>query len=307
MGRRRPPRVTAVALVDKPSGVTSHDVVQQLRRAFGQSQVGHTGTLDPAATGLMVVTLGRATRIARFLEATDKTYVGRIRLGRSTTTWDGEGDTVAEAKVPELRSEDVQAVLSSLIGPFEQTVPAFSAIKVGGERLHERARRGEVFEGPKRSVVVHELSLLEHDGVDVRVRARVSKGTYIRSLAMEIGLRLGVPAHLAALRRECVGIHDVAAAHPPKRFAEEAPPLISPARALAHLPARRVDARELGAVAQGRPLERGEEPAETPIRLLFGDEEDPKLAGVVRVSPARDDRLAYEVVLVRPDEIAASA
>lgn len=303
MGRRRPPRVTGVVLVDKPAGVTSHDVVQQLRKAFGQSQVGHTGTLDPAATGLMVVTLGRATRIARFLEATSKLYRGTVRLGVSTTTWDGEGETVEQTEVGALDERPVQEVLQGLVGRFEQTVPAYSAIKVDGQRLHQRARRGEVVEGPRRPVHVMSIELLEFRSPDIEIRTEVSKGTYIRSLAVEVGRRLGEPAHLAALRREGVGLHRIEDAEAPARFSDDDPPILSPAEALSHLPARWLQDDEVLTVAQGQPLESRDAEAGTPVRLLYGPPHAPLLAGLATVSSDRPERLAYEVVLVRPEEI----
>ena len=305
MGRAKPPRVTGVALIDKPTGCTSHDVVQQLRSRFRQRQVGHTGTLDPAASGLMVVTLGRATRIARFLEMTDKAYIGQVRIGIRTTTWDAEGEVV-ETKLPEALDQlVVKNVLSELVGPFEQTVPAFSAIKVDGERLHARARRGEVVEGPKRSVHIHELELLTIDGFDLHIRAVVSKGTYIRSLAMEIGRQLGYPAHLAQLRRTRVGPHDVKEAYNPESFGDEGAPIMTASEALKHLPAIRLDREQSLDVAYGRrprkivmtaPLVRFLDPSGALIALAHPiGGKDPAEGGV--------RQFEFDVVLVRPEDL----
>ncbi len=294
----RQPSVSGVALVDKPAGPTSHDVVQQLRRGLRQREVGHTGTLDPAATGLMVVTLGRATRIARFLEATDKRYEAVVELGRSTTTWDGAGETLEVVELPPLDRSLVERALAGLVGRFEQEVPAYSAVKVNGERLYAKARRGEATTGPRRWVDVHGLTLLGYDPPRISLCAQVSKGTYIRSLAVELGRRLGVPAHLAQLRRTAVGPHRVEDAHPPERFALEAPPVMAPAEALCHLPALTLDGSALWHVAHGRRI-RGPSLAEGWLSLL-----DPSGALVAVARAAGEAELAYEVVLVRPEDLA---
>lgn len=299
MGRRRPPKVSGVALVDKPAGCTSHDVVQMVRRGIGQSQVGHTGTLDPAATGLMVTTLGRATRIGRFLEATDKEYLGLIRLGRSTTTWDGEGETVESKPVKSVPKKAVEDVLERLRGEIEQVVPVFSAVKVDGERLHAKARRGEAVEGPRRRVIVYELELISVVGPDLRIRAVVSKGTYIRSLAVVVGRALSYPAHLARLRRTRVGPHKVEDAYSPDRFGEADPPVIDAAQALLHLPARAITAKERQDVAFGRPLRVPSSSPEGAFRII---EPSGGLAAVAHASSSRPGWLEYDVVLIRPED-----
>lgn len=303
MSRPRAPKVTGVALVDKPAGCTSHDVVQRLRRALGQSQVGHTGTLDPAATGLMVVTLGRATRIGRFIESTDKVYVGTIRLGRATTTWDAEGDLVAERPVstPMTRGR-IEPVLSSLVGRIDLPVPAFSAVKVSGERLHARARRGEAFDLVVRPAEVRAIELIDLRGVDLVVRAEVAKGTYIRSLAVEVGARLGFPAHLAALRRVRVGPHRIEDAVPPERFDSAAPPIIDASLALAHFPAVTLDPIRALDVAHGRRIALDLGDAEA-VRLLSPGG---TLLGIGHPSAGHPGLVEYDVVLVRPEEVAGS-
>lgn len=304
MGRKRPPKVTGVALIDKPSGQTSHDVVQTIRRAVGQSQVGHTGTLDPAATGLMVLTLGRGTRIGRFLEASDKAYVGTVRLGTSTTTGDAEGTVLASSELPEggFDPARVREVLRDLVGPFEQQVPAYSAIKVDGERLHVRARRGEVVVGPTRPVVVHSLELDSLAGGDLVVRTRVSKGTYIRSLAVELGVRLGLPAHLASLRRISVGPHLVDRAVPPERFEAPDPPLLTLGEALRHIPAMSLTPRQVWDVAHGRAISTDAEvdALEPHVRLL---DPDGRLTAVAHRSSKNEGQLEFDVVLVRPEDV----
>lgn len=301
--RRRPPKVSGVALVDKPAGCTSHDVVQTLRRGLGQSQVGHTGTLDPAATGLMVVTLGRATKVARFLEAEDKAYLGTVRLGTRTTTWDAEGDVVESAEVEPPTREAVEAVLAQLVGPIEHEVPAFSAIKVDGERLHAKARRGEVVAGPRRAVTVHALELRGLRGLDLDIYADVSKGTYIRSLAVEIGRRLGAPAHLCTLRRTRVGPHSVDAAVSPERFREPDAPVITARQALSSLPEVALTEAEALNVSHGRLLARRFE-ADGP-HLLVGPQGN--LVAIGRKAESGAPNIQYDVVLVRPEELLGGA
>lgn len=256
MGSRRsraPAAFHGFVFVDKPAGWTSHDVVQKLRRVYGQREVGHTGTLDPMATGLLIVALGRATRLARFVEARDKTYDGVVRLGVGTDTYDAEGEVVAEGAV----ATDVASVdraLRDLCGTIDQAVPPHSAVKVGGQRLYARARRGERVETPVRTVTIHELQRLGLDGPNLRVRARVSKGTYIRSLAVQIGERLGGPAHLTALRRTAVGTSGVEDARAPEALSGTPEEVVPAARALAGLPTVALSPDAVREVGFGRPL-----------------------------------------------------
>ncbi len=241
-----------VLLVDKPKGPTSHDVVAHVRRAFRQRDVGHTGTLDPMATGLMLVTLGKATRIGRFLESADKSYRATITLGRSTTTYDAEGDTVLEAPIPDLDDARIARALQDLTGSIPQTVPAFSAVKLDGERAYQKARRGEVVATPTRTVQIFALRLLSRTATTLEVEAHVSKGTYIRSLAVQIGEQLGVPAHLSALRRLTVGPQKVEDASLLEALPHVA--LFSIDRALPQFPRLVLDPPALADVAHGRPL-----------------------------------------------------
>ncbi len=209
-----------VLLVDKPEGPTSHDVVGWIRWAIGEQQVGHCGTLDPAASGLLVICVGSATRLVPYLTGVDKTYRARFILGRSTTTEDREGTTVACAAVTAEHRITAAQVLADLHGPLMLPPPAFSAIKVAGRRAHELARRGDVVVLPPRPMTVHAVRDLASDpATDVGPTAiepwidatmTVSKGTYIRALAVELGHRVGVPAHLGGLRRLASGHLDLA-------------------------------------------------------------------------------------------------
>lgn len=245
---------SGLLVVDKPAGITSHDVVGRARRIFGQREVGHTGTLDPFATGVLVLALGRATRIARFVEAQEKRYVGTVRLGTATATYDREGEITAEAPVPALDRAAIDRALRSLTGEIAQRAPAFSAIKVGGERLYAKARRGEEVEAPIRNITIHALSAIEIALPELIIDVACSKGTYIRSLAVQIGEALGLPAHLAELRRTAVGPHRVETARALDGLTGDPAELVSIEAALAHMPAVLLDDRLEADVRHGRPL-----------------------------------------------------
>lgn len=191
-------------VVDKPAGLTSHDVVARLRRAVGGGKVGHAGTLDPFATGVLVVCLGRATRLAEWATGTDKRYRAEIVLGVETDTYDLTGEVIATAPVEAERAM-VASALTSFVGTIDQRPPAFSAIQVGGRRLYDLARRGEAVEVTPRRVTIHRLDLIEWSPPRLTVDLTCSKGTYVRSLAHDLGAALGTGAHLTGLRRLASG------------------------------------------------------------------------------------------------------
>lgn len=215
----QPEAPDGVVIVDKPGGMTSHDVTNRIRRALRSvyasprrrhgHKVGHTGTLDPAATGVLVVCIGRATRLVPFLQAGRKTYEARMQLGRTTTTLDADGDITAEHDASHIDEQTVCEALKRFVGPIEQIPPMVSAVKVGGERLHARARRGEVIDREPRAVVVHDLVLEDYIGgsqhPEVEFLVSCSAGTYVRTLADDVGAALGVGGHLVALRRLASG------------------------------------------------------------------------------------------------------
>lgn len=220
MSRRRRrdqgPVLDGVLVVDKPAGPTSHDVVQRVRRAAGQRRVGHTGTLDPAATGVLVVCLGRATRLVRFLQAGSKTYSARIRLGVATSTQDAQGEVLSEVDASHVDERRFCEALTHFQGSIQQTPPMVSAVKVGGERLHEKARRGESVEREARQVTVHALVLEDYVAgrhPEAAFLVTCSAGTYIRTLAHDVGELLGVGGHLTALRRVANGAFVLDDAH----------------------------------------------------------------------------------------------
>ncbi len=212
-------------VVDKPTGLTSHDVVAQVRRLAGTRKVGHAGTLDPMATGVLVLGVNRATRLLGHLLVTDKVYDATIRLGSSTTTDDAQGEVVSTASTAELTEEAVLTALGAFVGTIDQVPSTVSAIKVGGRRAHELARAGEEFELESRSIRVDSIEVHEireaESGIDLDVSVRCSSGTYIRSIARDLGARLQTGGHLTALRRTAVGPFALGTARTLEQLAEE--------------------------------------------------------------------------------------
>ncbi|MGA0133119.1 MAG: tRNA pseudouridine(55) synthase TruB [Opitutales bacterium] len=202
-----------VLLVDKPGGCTSHDVVDSVRRLYRTRRVGHAGTLDPMATGLLVVLVGRATKASDRLMAQDKEYLGEATLGVVTDTQDAEGETLETNPVPEITEAQVRSALASMLGDQLQVPPMHSAKKIGGQKLYDLARKGiEVVREP-RAIRISEFELLSWQSPKINFRVRCTKGTYVRTLAHDLGRRLGPGAHLSMLRRTRSGRLDVARGH----------------------------------------------------------------------------------------------
>ncbi|MBC7263165.1 MAG: tRNA pseudouridine(55) synthase TruB [Chloroflexi bacterium] len=202
MGQTSP---SGILNLDKPAGWTSHDVVAQVRRITGQKRVGHAGTLDPMATGVLLLCVGQATRLAEYLMQSTKVYQARVRLGVSTDTYDAEGRVVATSNDIPTDRAIVERALLQFVGVIEQVPPMFSAIKHQGQPLYARARRGEAMEVAARPVHVHEIQLTEWMPPELEFTVTCGKGTYVRSLAHDLGQALGCGAHLVALRRLSVG------------------------------------------------------------------------------------------------------
>lgn len=198
-------RLEGALLVDKPSGPTSHDVVNKARRILCIKRIGHTGTLDPFATGLLVLLLGPATRLAEYLKDYEKTYRGVMRLGLITDTDDATGTVIEDKPVPDLSAKVIENEIERFKGKLSQKVPAYSAIKVGGERLYRRARRGAEVNAPTREIEIYSLSLVKYKRPELIFEVTCSSGTYVRALARDIGEALGCGAHLTALTRTATG------------------------------------------------------------------------------------------------------
>ncbi len=196
---------SGLVVVDKPGGITSHDVVARVRRLAGTRKVGHAGTLDPMATGVLLLGLNRATRLLGHLTLTDKRYTATVRLGQTTTTDDAEGEVVEVRATEALAETDVRRALAAFVGEIDQVPSAVSAIKVDGKRAHARVRAGEEVDLPPRRVTVHALEVTRVDLPSVEIDVRCSSGTYIRAIARDLGSALGVGGHLTALRRTAVG------------------------------------------------------------------------------------------------------
>jgi tRNA pseudouridine55 synthase len=252
--------VTAgLVIVDKPAGITSHDVVGRCRRIFGTRKVGHAGTLDPMATGVLVVGIERATKILGLLTTTDKSYVATIRLGQITATDDAEGDVVQTVPTDAVTDAHVAAAVAALRGEIEQIPSAVSAVKIGGQRAYKLAREGRAVELAARTVRIDRFDVLairRDDGpVDVDVEVNCSSGTYIRALARDIGIALGVGGHLTALRRTRVGRFGLDEAHTLDALADR--PRLSytlDEACLLAFPRRDLTVEEAESARHGRPL-----------------------------------------------------
>jgi tRNA pseudouridine55 synthase len=190
-----------VLLIDKPEGITSHDVVDRVRHKLKMKRVGHAGTLDPNATGLLIILVGKATKLSQFLMGLDKTYEGMISLGVSTTTQDAEGEVIEEKPVPELSGEQVLAAMKEFIGDQYQTPPMFSAKKIDGVPLYKLARKGKEVEREPRFIHISSFKMDKWESPDIEFTLSCSKGTYVRTVANDLGAKLGCGAYLKELRR----------------------------------------------------------------------------------------------------------
>jgi tRNA pseudouridine55 synthase len=254
--------VDGVLVCDKPAQMTSHDVVARVRRLAGQRRVGHGGTLDPPATGVLVLALGRATRLLPFLPTEPKRYLAEVAFGAETDTLDATGTVTATAAAADSVDEPgLRAALAGFLGPQQQVPPMVSAIKIGGERLYAKARRGEEVERAPRPIVIHELELLGFAGGEkplATLAVVCSGGTYVRSLAADLGRALGTLAHLASLRRTAVGRFTEAEAQTLEELAEPGrleAAVLDPAAAMASTATRALTPAEASALATGRTLD----------------------------------------------------
>ena len=256
----RHPKAEGLVVVDKPGGWTSHDVVARMRRLAGTRKVGHAGTLDPMATGVLIVGIGRATRLLGHIAATDKAYDATIRLGQSTVTDDAEGEITGSAAAGHLVEDDIRKAVTGFVGDIEQVPSSVSAVKVDGVRSYARVRSGEDVVLKPRQVTVASFDVLEvrrptADLVDVDVTVTCSTGTYVRSLARDLGQSLGVGGHLTALRRTRVGGFSIAEARTLDQLEAElvVVPLAEAVRQ--SFPVRMVDGDDAVGVRHGRPVD----------------------------------------------------
>ena len=288
--------VDGCLIIDKPAGLTSHDVVARVRKIIGDRRVGHTGTLDPFATGVLVVLVGRATRLAQFLSGAEKEYEAVIRLGYATDTGDVTGNRLSEAhsksQKQSFSEKEIETAMASLRGEIEQMPPMYSAKKVGGRKLYELARRGEEVARKPIQVTIEEFVPVTNDGVflkrnddqtcDLVARVACSAGTYVRTLAEDFGRRLGVGAHLGALRRTRAGRFRIEDALTLNQLSEAADSgsvaqvLVSPDAAVAHLPFKELsedDARRTqnGLTVQADSMEAASWPDGQAVRLRDGE------------------------------------
>ena len=298
------PAPNGILLADKPQGITSHDVVARTRRALGTKKVGHAGTLDPMATGLLILGAGPSTRLLTHLVGLDKEYLATIRLGHATTTDDAEGEIVSEHAVDEVRAEAIRDGIAALTGDIMQRPSSVSAIKVDGRRAYDRVRAGEEIELAARKVTVSAFELLAgrgapfdspaarsgggggvREGVELDVRVECSSGTYIRALARDLGERLGVGGHLTALRRTRIGPFRIEDALAVPAFGEPyaGEPLGAGAVAARLFPTIRLDAEQAADLANGKRLQIGHPDAPTAAALA----PDGRLVGLVSVENGR--------------------
>jgi tRNA pseudouridine55 synthase len=280
--------VDAVLVIDKPAGITSHDVVARVRRLLGERSVGHLGTLDPSATGVLPLLTGRFTRLAQFFDAASKTYEGVIRFGFATDTYDADGEAVTPAQTIQVSLEEIRRAALGFVGELNQLPPKFSAKKIAGVPAYKLARKKQEIDLKPVPVTVHRFEIHQIEADRASFIAEVSAGTYVRSLAHELGQKLGVGAHLAELRRTASGEFTLSQAITLERLGDikersvaqdqELEELISeislhPRRILPQLPAVAVNDETVRLIANGRAVNLAEFSAANQVKVFFGQDE----------------------------------
>lgn len=295
--------MNGVLVVDKPAGPTSHKVVAEVSRRLGGVKAGHAGTLDPMATGVLVVCVGEATKIAGVLVADDKAYDGELELGVETDTLDADGKPVRErrAEAAAVDRAALAAALARLVGPSQQVPPMYSAVKVDGRRLHAAARAGDEVERAPRAIDVRAFELLSFDPPRARFRVDCSKGTYVRVLVADAGAALGCGAHLTALRRTRSGAMTIAQSVPLAEVTPEraAATLVPVEAAIGHLPSARLSDDLARAVSTGKPMNWNDispDPAPAGVVALLAP--GGRLLALCEVDP--EARIRYRRVFVTP-------
>jgi len=282
---------TGFLVVDKPSGWTSHDVVDAARRWFGTRRVGHMGTLDPLATGVLPLAIRSATKLVPFVQSQNKSYGGWIRLGTETDTLDAEGRVTRRHDGPFPDEADVCAALTGMVGEIDQIPPMFSAVKKGGVPLHKLAREGRNVERDPKRVRIDRLELLKYDAPMLQIEVDCSVGTYVRVLAADLGEELGCGAHLAELRRTRSGPFVIDQALAPERLAQfaeegEVEQCLIPALGVLGLPALRLGAEEVGQIRRGGEIPAPEPPQAPGTRMAAHDGEGEVIA-ILELRPGR--------------------
>lgn len=293
--------LTGFLNIHKPDGMTSHDVVDVVRKAAGQRQVGHTGTLDPFATGVLVMALGRATKLANRIQNADKAYEGLIRFGQATDTYDCEGQATEEHSIDHLDEGGIGAAMGMLVGEIQQVPPPFSAKKVAGKKLYEYARQGEKVEVEPKDVTVQEFKLLSWNPPEAEFRAVVSTGTYARSLAHDVGQTLGCGGHLSRLVRTEVGRFRLDDALSLEALKEDrdllGDNLIPIPSAIPEVPTLTISHEAVRRVANGAPAAteiRGLTPEQLEAEQLFALDPEGQLIALVEKLPASAGAIRYQ-------------
>jgi tRNA pseudouridine55 synthase len=271
--------LNAVMVVDKPAGWTSHDVVAKARRVLGERSIGHLGTLDPMATGVLPLVMGRMTRLCQFYNASEKTYEGTIRLGVTTDTYDADGEPVGTAEIVNVTLEEISAAALAFMGRLQQVPPPFSAKKIHGVPAYKLARRKQQVELKPVEVEVNELTISGLNGHLVEFRCRVSSGTYVRSLAHELGQKLGIGAHLASLRRTAVAEFALEQSHTLEQLAEGVAQgrldevCVHPRRILPEIPSVTATDDDLAKIRHGREVNLPEMSRSRWVKVFAGQSE----------------------------------
>jgi tRNA pseudouridine55 synthase len=271
--------LNGVIVVDKPAGWTSHDVVAKSRRILGERSIGHLGTLDPMATGVLPLVLGRMTRLCQFYSSSEKAYEGTIRLGVATDTYDCDGDPVGPVQVVNVTLEEIRADSAGFVGVIQQTPPSFSAKKIKGVPAYKLARKKQEVELEPVEVEVKEFTVLGLNGDLVDFRCRVSSGTYVRSLAHELGQKLGIGAHLASLRRTEVAEFSIEQSHTLEQIGEAAAQtrieelLVHPREVLPEIPSVTATDEDIFKIRHGRTVNLPEMSRSRLVKVFAGQSE----------------------------------
>jgi tRNA pseudouridine55 synthase len=271
--------MNGVLVIDKPQGLTSHDVVNRVRRILGQRSVGHLGTLDPSATGVLPVVVGSFTRLAQFYTHSEKRYEGDIRFGFATSTYDADGEPITPPQTVKLEPDQIETVAACFRGTLQQMPPPFSAKKIGGVPAYKLARKGKDVPLKPVQVEIKEFSILKVDGDRVTFRAQVGSGTYIRSIAHEMGQRSGCGAHLASLRRTAVAEFEIGDARTleeldqakQKGIAEDL--FVHPRKLAPHLPSITATDETVALIRNGRAVNLPEMSRAPMVKVFYGQRE----------------------------------